>query len=248
MNAVFGTAVGYKWENIKKFVVSLRNNNFEGDIVLFCDWFEEPEQEKLKQYNVKWVYGVHCRRGLDIFAARWGWYLEELKKYDMVFCSDVRDVVFQDDIGKYLSSGIHATEEAIVLDEDPVSNCDWMRKYYGRDVLDALRFEKVLCAGTVWGDSFTLRRWCRWVVSERDKMDQAMLMYAAYYGVLPFQLHSNGDIVWTLGMAKPNGHGYDYDFRDGKMTVNGIFAPVVHQFDREHLDISYYFEELYRGC
>jgi len=241
--AVFGTAVRYKWSDIRNFVVSLRSNGYDDDIVLFTKWFDEPEQKKMDEWGVRWVYGV-AAHPVQFFARRWYWYVDELPKYERVFIADTRDTVFQDNIKYYLKDGLHVTEEAITVAEEMQSNGDWLLKYYGQDILDRCLPHPILCAGTIWGDSESLLQWCQFVMTQGDKMDQAMLNYAVRSDLLHCKIHPNGDTVWTLGVATGL---YQYRFDEGVLYVDGKFAPAIHQYDRQHLGIAHYLNGLYGG-
>lgn len=53
-NLVLGAATGYTWEQIKPFIITLKNTKYDGDIILLVDPSINPDFEKiLDEYNVK---------------------------------------------------------------------------------------------------------------------------------------------------------------------------------------------------
>jgi len=182
----------------------------------------------------------------QFFAKRWHYYKRVLADYDYVLCADGKDIVFQQDPSTWMSqNGLHVTEEHLAIGEER-SNSEWVQMYYNPGVFEAIKCEKVLCAGTVWGDSQSVSKWCDFVVEQGDKMDQAMLNVGVYTGSLlaDVQIHHNGNPVWTVGTI---GKGFQYRQIGYKIALpNGDIPPLIHQYNRAYLGIRDVIEKRYR--
>ena len=71
----------------------------------------------------------------------------------LVFTTDLRDSIFQKDVFKYYDNqqsflGI-AIEDGI-LSYEPL-NKEWLLNAYGKDVLNIIGNERIICIGTLWG-------------------------------------------------------------------------------------------------
>jgi len=182
----------------------------------------------------------------QFFAKRWHYYKRVLADYDYVLCADGKDIVFQQDPSTWMSqNGLHVTEEHLAIGEEP-SNAEWIQMYYNPGVFEAIKREKVLCAGTVWGDSQSVSKWCDFVVEQGDRMDQAILNVGVYTGSLlaDVQIHHNGNPVWTVGTI---GKGFKYQQIGYKVALpNGDIPPLIHQYNRAYLGIRDVIEKRYR--
>jgi hypothetical protein len=182
----------------------------------------------------------------QFFAKRWHYYKRVLADYDYVLCVDGKDIVFQQDPSTWMSqNGLHVTEEHLTIGEEP-SNSEWIQMYYNPGVFETIKREKVLCAGTVWGDSQSVSKWCDFVVEQGDKMDQAMLNVGVYTGSLlaDVQIHHNGNPVWTVGTI---GKGFQHQQIGYKVALpNGDIPPLIHQYNRDYLGIRDVIEKRYR--
>jgi hypothetical protein len=142
-------------------------------------------------------------------------------------------------------NGLHVTEEHLTIGGEK-SNAEWVQMYYQPEIFESVKHKKVLCAGTVWGDSLSVSRWCDFAISQGDKMDQAMLNVGVYTGSLlsDIKIHSNGNPIWTVGTI---GKGFQYLMRECKIALpSGDIPALIHQYDRDYLGLRDVIDQSYR--
>ena len=106
-NVIISIIKGYSWSLIKPFFISLleaKINNY--DLVVFVDNLSEETLNKIKLCGAIIKDIPQKNLGfLDLTKYRWKIILDFLKenkdKYNLVFTTDVRDVIFQKDIFQY---------------------------------------------------------------------------------------------------------------------------------------------------
>jgi len=237
--AVITSCVDLPYRDIEVFLESLKQVGYSSEVVVFA------------RYRMQMPNYVRLMLGWDdrdtqFFAKRWHYYRRVLADYDYVLCADGKDVVFQQDPSTWMSqNGLHVTEEHLEIGEEP-SNSEWIQMYYNPGVFESIKREKVLCAGTVWGDSQSVSKWCDFVVEQGDRMDQAMLNAGVYTGSLlaDVQIHHNGNPIWTVGTI---GKGFQYQQIGYKVALpNGDIPPLIHQYNRAYLGIRDVIEKRYR--
>jgi len=236
--AVITSCVDLPYRDIEVFLESLKMSGYSSDVVVFA------------RYRMPMPHYVRLMSGWDnsvqFFAKRWHYYRRVLADYDYVLCADSKDVIFQKDPSTWMAqNGLHVTEEHLTIGEEP-SNTEWVQMYYRPGVFEAIQHQKVLCAGTVWGDSLSVLEWCNFVIGQGNKMDQAMLNVGVYTGSLlsDIKIHPNGNPVWTLGTI---GKEFQYQQSGYKIALpNGDIPPLIHQYNRDYLGIRDAAEKRYR--
>ena len=75
---------------------------------------------------------------------------DKLNKYNMVLCTDVRDVIFQKDIFKYYDKYknvlVIALEDGILTEN---INQLWIKQHYGRAIFKSIKENPIICSGTI---------------------------------------------------------------------------------------------------
>ena len=96
---VLGAAIGFRVEQVRVFVESLRAN-YQGEVLLLIGWSGLRVARYLKSHGVDVIRVFQTRSFTrSVHARRYAIYLDYLRaqlcRYDQVMMSDVRDVVFQ---------------------------------------------------------------------------------------------------------------------------------------------------------
>jgi hypothetical protein len=162
---LIAAAGGYKVEDLKPWVNSLKKVAFEGDvIVVVYDPQDETVPEYLKSQNIGVMLGtvngdlnIATQRFLDFSGILSG---EVGKNYDIVITTDIRDVVFQQDPGKWVrenigNSEILATGEGIKYKHEDW-NGDMLQRHYGNKIFDIMKNYETLCSGIIAGKRETI--------------------------------------------------------------------------------------------
>jgi hypothetical protein len=185
-------ATTYEWPALRNFVVSLRHANYTGDIVLFQDVSDNTPglMQKLARYNVKLEkcktshpyfpegtpahdYSVAhpiprtptIGHGMNLrFAVFQLWLKVHRHKYQDVFMSDTRDVVFQKDPFDWMqwkpSTNLSMPLEdkwypvientEYVIQGEWINN-GWVQQHYGHHGVSKIGDKHISCSGTTYG-------------------------------------------------------------------------------------------------
>jgi hypothetical protein len=245
---VLGAAVGFRIDQVRAFVESLRAVGYAGDVVMLIGVF----QWRLKAYLAK--HGVRTRahwstRKLHgpIHAYRFERFTRLVAdagdRYDRVLVSDVRDVVFQ----KHPFAGITSAACHFYLEgagktigEEP-TNLRWAKLFLPPDEVEKISTCRVSCCGVVLGGIGAMRAY--------------LARLAAYLHALPLALRREGgaDTVFhnkiayltrdveavivennvhvaTMGLEPASAYTVG---ADGLVrTADGYLPAILHQYDR----------------
>ena len=179
-----------------------------------------------------------------IIDIRWTLYINflELKKseYDQVLLTDVRDVIFQDDLFKKFASYenyLGYSTEAKKIYEDTVCNANWIIKFFGHDEYEKLKKHKIICCGTVWGtvnEVIIFSHKMKELLTKSNfwGAEQAIANYLIYEKLLPIENILESDV--NDGIVLTNGWDIQNDIRGDKIfNLSGKIPAVVHQYDRK---------------
>jgi hypothetical protein len=157
---LIAAAGGYKVDDLKPWVNSLKKVKFEGDVVVVVyDPQDETVPEYLKSQNIGVMLGsvngdlnIATQRFLDFSGILTG---EFGKNYDIIITTDIRDVVFQQDPGKWVrenigNSEIIATGEGIKYKHEDW-NGDMLQRHFGNKIFDVMKNYETLCSGIIAG-------------------------------------------------------------------------------------------------
>lgn len=172
---VIGLALGYTWEQLEPFVVSLIRSGFEGDKVLFVHRLADEIADKLTRLGFKLLaipgfpysdptlpegkFFPYIGRFLLFYE-----FLREYPNYRYVICSDTRDVVFQSDPIKWIESHLFSYKHIIaasehILHKDQSGNMSWIEQGF-KEVQHALLDRPIYCSGFISGDAEYIRDLC----------------------------------------------------------------------------------------
>ena len=251
-NVVLGTAISYGPRELNNFVKSFREFNKQDDLVLIVDKNNQLF-EFFDKYDVTPVF-FESRFFMDthINNARFIRYLEflldNIVKYDRVFLTDTRDIVFQGDPFEGLSfefMHFFAEDGKTTIGSDQHYNSPWIRLVFGDEVYEQMKDKKIICAGTTLGSTGNIMKYLNMMVdvfrqlketkpnAYRMNVDQGIHNYIAH-GTHYFTegtIKDNGDIVATVGLTLSK----DPDkikVEDGVLYLNNHKSAVVHQYDR----------------
>jgi hypothetical protein len=186
---VLGAAIGFRVEQVRVFVESLRAN-YQGDVLLLIRWPGLRVARYLKSHGVdvirvfqtrSFTRSVHARR----YAIYFDYLRAQLCRYDQVMMSDVRDVVFQrNPFDGITSPKCHFYLESAVrtIGEDP-TNSRWVHGCFSSAEAERLAACRISCSGITIGGTAA-------IMAYLERM-------AARIGAMPWRIY------------RRIGHGYD---------------------------------------
>jgi len=257
---ILGILDNYSFHQIKKFVYSLNQSSFTGDIVFFIgpktskktaqklidagiqlNFF--PGLDSLPEDNIA-AKKYQFPQPINYFNYRHYLYYDFLvrnsSKYDWIFLTDIRDVYFQrspfEDIP--VENGLYCVLEGTDCKiADCPFNGKWINFIYGIDGLSKVGQNVISCAGTTWGSSNEIVKYLEKMLESIEKLvdastaiDQAIHNYLIYTN----QLNNVKLIGNDEGIVLTFSHETNYSItNDNKVLAkNGRFVNVLHQFDR----------------
>lgn len=157
---LIAAAGGYKVEDLKPWVNSLKKVAFDGDvIVVVYDPIDESVPEYLKSQNIGVIIGtvngdlnIATQRFMDFAGILKG---DHGKNYDIVITTDIRDVIFQRDPGTWVRENlgereIIATGEGVKYKHEDW-NGDMLQRHFGNKIFDIMKNHETLCSGIIAG-------------------------------------------------------------------------------------------------
>jgi len=243
-NLVLGSSFGYPVEKITPFILSLRQH-YQDDICMIIDVLT-PELEKFFEENL--VYSFIPSEPIvrqTCQVKRYEFYKECVEEHftdsKNILIADVRDLVFQAD--PFISYPQHSLE--FFAEPETFKNCThnspWVAGIYGRDRVEQITDEYVICSGTTMGTRDGIIEYFSAMISEIDRLnkdfrqlsggeDQPVHNHLVYNSIFKdFGINHNSD-----GPICTMHHSQTLTFnRAGQLlNDNGEIIPVVHQYDR----------------
>ena len=245
-NVIISIIKGYSWSLIKPFFISLLEAKIHNyDLIMFVDNLSEETLNKIKLCGA--IIKDLPKKNLgyqDLVKYRWkiiSDFLKESKdKYNLVFVTDVRDVIFQKDIFQYYENSkpfIAFTLEDITL-RNPV-NKNWVKQLCtDNHQYEKIADERVICGGTIIASVDKFIEFCDilWdTIKEKSNVfDQGAINYLIYYKQILkdsiIKSDNNGPIM-TICVTKRDKISLDSD--NNVLNFQGKVAAVVHQYDRK---------------
>lgn len=248
-NLILGAVANYTWETIEPFFISMMKANFEScDYVMFISGLSNLTIEMIHSLGVKtyeipenYNYKIIHNYRFKLFEE----YLNNnIDKYNMVLCLDVRDSIFQKDLFKTYKNnkkpfiGI-AIEDGFLWD---ACNRNWLVHQFGYNVYQAVKDERIVCSGTIWGTAVLFLEFIRklWEVMNSELcnitfLDQSSTNYIVYYKKIfndsIIKSDNNCGPVMTIGISDET--KFQYDSEENLLTYNGEVAAVIHQYNRK---------------
>ena len=261
-NLVIGVLANYNWEAIEPFFVSFKTAGFHNcDCIMFVNNIRLETKKKIQSFGVI-VYEVPNKlKNYKVINYRWKIYNDFLNKnkdkYNLVFTTDLRDSIFQKDVFKYYEnqqSFLGVAIEDGILSYEPL-NKEWLINAYGKDVLNIIGNERIICIGTLWGtlDKFSEFSKIMWEKLSSEwslkfnVIEQGIANFLIYYAKMFNEClvksdNQNGQIM-TIGISKRQ--NIILDSENNILNGKGEIASVVHQYDRKN-DIAEKIRQKYR--
>ena len=164
-NLILSAAIGYKWNNLKVFVKSLRNVSNDRVIFIVDKNIDKITKNNLDHYKIE--YFTYTNKNLskifdkekfisDVAQKRYEIYELILKKLIIkpkkILLTDSRDVVFQTNIFKYVFKkplNFFLESERILNDS---RNIKWLKRTVGKDEFEKIKNNFISCSGTTLGN------------------------------------------------------------------------------------------------
>ena len=246
-NLLIGAISNYNWEKIKIFFTSFKESKFQNcECIIYVSNMSQSTIDKIESSGCLILQMPKKYDGEPIINARFAIYYDYLKengdKYNLVFTADVRDVVFQRDVFQFYDSskpflGI-ALEDGYLTEQ---FNTKWLINGFGEDVYEAIKNERIICSGTVWGtpDKFGEYSKAVWENSKIDKSgtmtpEQGVTNYLIYYKKMfndcLIKSFNNDGYVMTIGLT--DNKKIRLDIKLNVLNFKGEVPAIVHQYDR----------------
>lgn len=248
---IYAAGVGYKSEDVRPFLASLRATGYMGALSFWSDGEAASECRRHgwepRPPGPATLTKPHANRFL--------WMADDVKDEsdDVVMCLDARDVIFQRDPATSISCDeyVYCCEEdrSQTLGSCPY-NSEWLRVGYGENVARFLGDEAILCVGSFFGPieqmsaalgrlSAEIRR-----IQPRTNQyqDQAAWNWLAYAKAFPrIMVNNESSPVYTVGYIQRE----TVKVVDGTIrNLAGDIPVVVHQWDR-HRNLTEYVRTKY---
>ena len=246
-NLILGGIKNLNWNLIKPFFSSFFDANIKNcDIIIFCKKISQEVSDKLKSLGVIMYEIPDEYNKLSVPDVRFVLYEEFLRdrwdKYNMILSTDIRDVFIQKDVFKYYEKyksflGL-AIEDGDLTEK---SNKRWLTRIYGNDIYEAIKHERVICCGTIWGTADKFYEMSYDMAKELKAKyplnifvhDQPVLNYFVYYlkKYKDFIIYSNNSgPVMTIGCSHRENISIDSD--GNLLNYKGEIPALIHQYDR----------------
>jgi len=245
-NLIIGLIKGYTWQIIKQFFISLISAKIQNyELVVFVDKLSEETLDKIKLYGAIIKDIPEKNLGFqDLVKYRWKLFSDFLKenkdKYNLVFATDVKDVIFQKDIFKYYNSSkpfISFNLEDTTL-RNPL-NKNWVKNFCKtNEEYFKIADEQVISEGTIIStiDKFIEFADTLWqeISNLSNINDQGAINYLIYYKKLlndSIIMSDNTGPIMAFGVTGTN--KILLDSNNNVLNNKGKIAAVVHKYDRK---------------
>lgn len=238
---------GYPYEIFRRFVGSLFDSGFGGNLYIFSRECDRENLDRLVENGYSRVKYFIVEPSFHICNSRYEIFLEKmnfLPKTDLYLITDSRDVLFQKNIEEFPFEDDHELilfSEGRKIKECHKYNMKWI-KMIEPDRLESLKNKEIISAGTTIG-TFNgvlnyLRNMVFYINSLPEKTrntfgaDQAIhniLAHSLLYSLINAKIMRNEDrLVNTICEGFKN----LYPGLDKIVDSNGQISYIVHQYDR----------------
>ena len=236
-NLIIGLIRGYTWSIIKPFFISLISteiNNY--DLVIFVDKLSDETLEKIKLCGA--IIKDISEKNLgyqDLIKYRWKLFSDFLKenkdKYNLVFATDIKDVIFQKDIFHFYNNTI----SFISFNLRNSVNKNWVKSFCKtNEEYFKIADEQVISDGTIISTvdkflEFTDTLW-QTISNLSNINDQGAINYLIHYND-SIRITDNYGPIITISTSGNNKISVDSD--NNVLNLKGKIAGIVHQYDRK---------------
>jgi len=245
---VLGAAVGFRVDQVRVFVESLRDTGYGGDVVMLVGYFQLRLKAYRRRHGVtpvsSWstrklhgpIHAYRFERFADIAAARAG-------RYDQILVSDVRDVAFQaHPFAGITAPGCHFFLEGagLTIGEERV-NRHWAHTFLSPDEAERIGHHRISCCGVVLGGAGAmadyLRRMAGYLHALSLRLRREGGADTVFHNRMAHLTHEvdgviveNNVHVATMGLEPDATYRVDADGR--VRTAAGQMPAILHQYDR----------------
>lgn len=251
-NLIIGSIKNYEWNTIKLFFISFQYAKIRNcDIVMFVNNLTQSTITKIKTYGVIIHEIPQEFKNMRINNYRYKFYADflsnKLDKYNIIFVTDVKDVIFQKDVFKYYEKfkkflGL-AIEDGIISES---INQKWMISAFGNNMYKKLKNKPIICSGTIWGTSEIIYNFCKIIwkkisssnipIPFNERHDQTIVNYIIYHSKMfrdyIIQSTNKDGPIMTIALTLKNKIIY-LDSEKNILNRKGEVAAVIHQYNRE---------------
>ena len=246
-NLILGFIRGYTWNILKPFFISLISANIKNyDLVIFVDRLSDETKNRIKLCGAIIKEIPEKNLGFqNLIKYKWKLYYDFIKenkdKYNLVFLSDIRDVIIQKDIFEfykdYNKSFISFNLEDNTLRNPPSKY--WIKIFLtNKEEYNKISNENVISEGTIISkvDKFIefadtlLQLFSNYTYIN----DQGAINYLIYY-----KKFMNDSIIMTnnsgpiLSISFAQGNKVILDSDNNFLNYEGKVAAIVHKYDKK---------------
>lgn len=259
-NLILSAAFGYKWNELKVFIKSLRNFSNCRTILIVDNKIDNETEKKLSFFKIeifKFLKKKSDKPGLsnnrsDIGQRRYGMYehvLKKITKKPKIIClTDSRDVVFQEDIFKikYKKKINFFLEEEKILNDN--RNKRWLIRTVGKDKYDKIKNNYISCSGTTIGHYKEILRYSslmkrklniylyklplrhRLLLKKVEPYDQGLHNYLIYNNFFKNKKIHKNNTSKICTTAFMK--KFSFNKKKQLINVKGKIYSLIHQYDR----------------
>ena len=238
---------GYDYMVFDRFIGSLNDTGFKGNIYIIINEFDKPTIKLLKK-KYKNVYPVNDKieKKTHINCHRFFCINLLLKNFvldcDYLLICDSRDVLFQKNIEEYpydKNVDIYGFLEGITIEKEQVFNAKWIRMIENllqENIYEQICDNQVICCGTTIGKKDSIIKYVELMCDYIKKynivtnLDQGLHNYMLYLNKLQCNvklLSNNDNLVNTVGNDLHN-----VNQNNLIVNKNNEVSWIVHQYDR----------------
>lgn len=242
-NLIMGLWSNLPFDGLERFIASLRNTTFDGDVCVFVDSVPAATVRALHACGV--IVERASRFALpqtNYQGSRYHSYQDFLGRfggdYANVMITDLRDVIFQSDpFARPLPADVVFAQERRRLGDCP-TNRSWIVQTYGEAMADNLQHCMVSCSGTTFGTVHGMQQYLAVMINEiagrpmpiLGGLDQAIHNYLIRMRPLRNAWCDPTDsIVATMSYVPDDAIRID----PRGVLIDGRLVPVIHQWDRK---------------
>jgi len=240
-NLILGAAVGYSYEDLKNFISTLRNFYSQDVFLIVANNLDKKTNNFFEKNKIKKIFTGEDKK--LIYKKRYNIYYNFLKKssYKKILITDTRDVFFQKD--PFKNSLLKKIN--FFIEDKKIYECKhnsrWIKKLYGKKILNTLNDKYISCSGTTIGYRHEILAYLNYMIKHIEKFryfsfsnspgtDQGNHNFIVYLTKFnKYKKYSNNDgYIATLA----NSNIKNFQLKNKLRSKQNITYDIVHQYDR----------------
>lgn len=251
--SIISYASGYSFDVYDRFVGTLNNTGFKGNIFIMIQPSDNNVLLKIQEkYNNVFTFFDSIQKRSHINCHRFFVIQQFLNIHNFdnqyIFLCDFRDVLFQKNIQLYNLSpdvDLYVFSEAFTIISEKNYNTPWLlalEQIFNEKFFNSISHNLILCCGTTLGKAFAIKEYVNkmcLLLSQHNivyNLDQGIHNYLIYLNKFTFNvkiLDNSDNLVFTAGCDI---HKLNHD--DFIVNKNDSVPFVVHQYDRFPLSLK----------